>query len=186
MTLTELAMPPFEARAAFQEYRWALKQRANAEDRALMNAYRALARRRRVIDLIGSMQAAGVDEHDRPRLAIVRADAAWVECRTQRDGGAEFAIPGSYRVNARPDTRRRLPPGTFPVGVGIWGRARVPLIPPRYRPAHALRNYFLLWEAEWVSVPKDPILLRDLGKNLYAVLAQWDLTPLEQAVLRTR
>jgi len=48
------------------------------------------------------------------------------------------------------------------------------------------RAHFLLWEAEWMTVPSDPILLRHLGRNLYAVKAQSDLTPVGQAILRAR
>ena len=47
------------------------------------------------------------------------------------------------------------------------------------------RAHFLLWEAEWMTVPSDPIL-RHFGRNLYAVMAQWDLTPVGQAILRAR
>jgi len=48
------------------------------------------------------------------------------------------------------------------------------------------RAHFLLWEAEWMTVPSDPILLRHFGRNLYAVMAQSDLTPVGQAILRAR
>lgn len=45
----------------------------------------------------------------------------------------------------------------------------------------------ILWEAEWQAVPpKDPALLRHLGGDLYAVVAVWDLTELERAVLGGR
>lgn len=193
MDVAELTMSPYDARAAFKEYRGALKTKYSAEDKALLNAYRALSLRRRVIDIIGAMRQSGVDALHRPKLAIVRADVETVYCKTERDGGAQFSIENSPRHNAAADSLIRMPAGTFPVmTLEEWQRAptylqaRVPTIPPRFRPEHALSNYFLLWEAEWRDVPKDPILLRHLGKNLYAVLAQWDLTPVEQAVLRTR
>jgi len=35
-------------------------------------------------------------------------------------------------------------------------------------------------------VPSDPLLLRHFGRNLYAVMAQWDLTPVGQAIRRAR
>lgn len=66
-------------------------------------------------------------------------------------------------------------------------RALVPLIPPNLRPARALVRYVILFEAEWEPVPPtDPLLLRHLHGDLYAVLAAWDLTPLERAVLAGR
>ncbi|WP_417382176.1 hypothetical protein [Gimesia sp.] len=45
-------------------------------------------------------------------------------------------------------------------------------------------RYALPWETEWETISVDPMLLKHLGKSLYVVLAHWDLTPLEQAVLR--
>jgi len=63
-------------------------------------------------------------------------------------------------------------------------------MPPEHRPSHHPRNYLMLWEAEWSvdqSVPPgDPALLSHIGGDLYEVLAEWDLTPLEQAVLAGR
>lgn len=191
MTVAEITTDRFTAREAFREYRAALKRTHSAEDEALMKGYRALSRRQRVVDLYASMRAAGVDEQGRPRLAICRADAEMVWCRRSRDGSAEFRVQqwGS-RANEAADRRRHIPPGTLPAILSgsspIECRARVPLIPPRFRPDALLTNYFLLWEAEWVSVPVDPILLRHLGKNLYAVVAQWDLSELERAVLGAR
>ena len=44
----------------------------------------------------------------------------------------------------------------------------------------------LLWEPRWERRPRppgDPALLKHLAGPLYAVLATWDLTPVEQAVL---
>jgi hypothetical protein len=62
----------------------------------------------------------------------------------------------------------------------------VPPIPPRFRPGQPDR-YHILWEAEWAKVPpRDPALLRALGDGLYVVLAVWDLTELERAVLGIR
>ena len=61
--------------------------------------------------------------------------------------------------------------------------ALIPNVPPALRPAHALSNYHLLWEAEWRVAPGpppgDPALLKHIGGDLYSVLAVWDLTPVE-------
>jgi hypothetical protein len=64
----------------------------------------------------------------------------------------------------------------------------LPLVPLPLRPKRALTNYHVLWEAEWRrAVPVDPLLLRRLGKgDLWLVVAQWDLTPVEVAALSTR
>jgi hypothetical protein len=66
----------------------------------------------------------------------------------------------------------------------------VPHIPPGLRPAHHLRNYHILWEAEWHPVappaPRDPALLRRIAGDVFAVVAVWELTELERAVLGAR
>ena len=57
---------------------------------------------------------------------------------------------------------------------------------------HSQRQaWHILWEVtEWSSTPQsgpapyDPLLLKHLGGQLYAVLAEWDLTPLERAVMQ--
>jgi len=85
--------------------------------------------------------------------------------------------------------------GTFPLltdppiapGREVNGRAMVPSIPPSLRPPHSFASYYILWEAVWEPIaPRDPMLLRPLGNNLYAVVAVWDLTDLERAVLNAR
>ena len=170
---------------AFQEYRAAVKARYSEEDAVLMRAYRALGQGRKVLDLFAVIQEAGLNANGQPKLAVCRADAQIVNCRRYWNGRVEF-WSGSLRRNAKANRAIRLPRMTFPTGKDLDCRATVPLIPPAYRPAGSLDRYHLLWEADWTAVPKDPILLRHLGKNLYAVLAAWELTPVEQAILRAR
>ena len=74
-------MSRLDARAAFRQYRNALKQCRSpsaAEDELLMKTYREIARGCRVLDLRETLKLAGVDERWRPKLAIARADAAMV------------------------------------------------------------------------------------------------------------
>jgi len=56
------------------------------------------------------------------------------------------------------------------------------------RPKTKLEGFHTLWEVEtWtLEPPRDPVLLRRLGGDLYVVLAVWDLTDLERAVLGAR
>lgn len=78
-----------------------------------------------------------------------------------------------------------MPFNTFPINGGKTSRARVPFIPPQHRPRFRLDRYHLLWDAVWEqALPVDPLLLKHLDGPFYAVLAAWDLTPLEQAVMR--
>ena len=64
----------------------------------------------------------------------------------------------------------------------------VPIVPLHLRPKRGLQNYYTLWEAEWGPiVPKDPMLLRPIGKgDMWLVVAAWDLTEVERAALSTR
>jgi hypothetical protein len=61
------------------------------------------------------------------------------------------------------------------------------MVPPDVMPARGcdLSKHFVLWEVEnWDAAPPiDPILLRPIGGNLYAVVAQWDLTEVERMII---
>ena len=49
--------------------------------------------------------------------------------------------------------------------------------------------YFVLFEvAEWNEVPvaKDPYLLKRINANAFVVLAEWDVSEVELAVMRGR
>lgn len=45
---------------------------------------------------------------------------------------------------------------------------------------------FILWEVDrWIpEPPRDPFLLKHIGAGLYAILAAWELTEIERAVMR--
>ncbi len=65
--------------------------------------------------------------------------------------------------------------------------ALAPKIPPRHHPGD-LSKYYLLWEPKWEAKAPDPdpMLLSRIGDNFFAIVAVWDMTPLEQAVLEGR
>lgn len=102
-------------------------------------------------------------------------------------------------------------PGTLPVmpNKDFVAGAMVPTIPPGKRP-DKLDDFVLIWEVfDWRGIPTpvpsrfavfrekfaekmqdlsdsvvlDPILLRPLGGPLYAVIAAWDLSPLEATII---
>ena len=145
---------------------------------------------------------------DLPVLAAFRADKRWtwtdgisrdgtLTLRAHAHGAPErfsatrFQVVGVF---SQDDSRRALTQWTDPSF-----RALLPTIPPHLRPMRSLygervpmdlSKYIVLWEAEWELdrsvAPGDPALLRHLGGALYTVDAQWDLTPVEQAVLAGR
>lgn len=192
---------PARAREAFQEYRRAVRQGStDPNDALLLESYREIMNGRRVLDVAQAMKQAGLNRDGSPRLAIIRAD--YKLCYAGWDGPQLwFSHHGDWKFD-----RRIRKPMKMPVGCPLrpnpfywngekhisnpantWsGRAVVPSIPPRFRPDRHLRHYHILWEAEWESMPVDPLLLKHLGGTMYAVMAQWDLTPLESALLRDR
>lgn len=183
------------------------------EDHAMLRGYRELARGRRLIRLSDTLLRGGTvrvphvwnhyDPTQRtfvgaegdavlPALAVMRADRpwCWVGVEDSKLPRAWFLPWPHYR--GRRDSVV-TPPMTGLVVPGGYGDARfraiVPSVPPALRPRHHLRNYFILWEAEWVKpmgvpvAPRDPALLQRIMGDLFVVLAVWDLTDLERAVL---
>lgn len=191
-----------DARRAFLAYRNSVLAEHDAarrrEHEILMRGYSAIARGKQVIDLVKAMRDAGLQDGTfLPKLAIVRADAAFCLLQMRDDGGATFDWQ-EWRTRGHGVS---LPADTFSRYVESWqgagatrprawsprARALTPMIPPHLRPAGSLQHYHILWDAVWTrEPPKDPLLLRHLGGPLYAIVAAWDLTPLEQAVMRGR
>lgn len=208
MDLATIEMPTEEAEKAFQEYRAAVRERHDQEDEQIMKGYRVLAKGGRLIRLSHTLQFGGADlvrvrrlwqggsiEVSVPRIAVARANRTTVwTWGIQENGSCTMQTKRDPHVNNRVDVMR-FPAGTFEPGQqDEWRsvpriRAVVPNIPPRLRPRVGLGNFHVLFEAEWgldPEPPVDPALLRHIGGDLYAVVATWDLTELERAVLAGR
>jgi hypothetical protein len=177
-----------DAREAVRHYARAVKERHSEEYKVLLDGYRAILRGKRVIDLNGAIASAGTDELGRPKLAVVRADCAW--CQVHRIDGMAVRFESRHVrhewLSAR-GRRARIQVHGFSGRLLAFGGAHdamAPLIPPQHLPAaHRLSEYVVLFEADWQRAPVDPILLRPINHPLYAVVAAWDLTSLERAVL---
>lgn len=189
MNLPTIDMPRPEARRRLEEYRALLAVTRTREDELIRRGYAALARGETVFSLPEAIRAGGWDSAGRPNLAVARASARQVRLsasgadlmyvsdegwRTQNRG----ALVNHWTVVVRgvPDTRTRT---------AFRSAAMVPPIPPRFRPKpQRLHLFHVLWEAEWtLQPPHDPALVRWLGGDLWAVMATWDLTEIERAVL---
>lgn len=204
MDVNHLTMPRSEARKQFELYRELLKKKHDETDEELCRAYEAMAEGTDLIDLESTLKEVGVDENYMPKLAIIPANAHWCWWSGNGRGGGVFhterlrvgdGIPtaAAKRVTI-PDKVFAPKPHRYNGGMTTYhetnGKALVPTVPAQYRPKRGLSSYHILFEAEWEPVPPvDPILLKRLGgpgSNLYAVIAQWDLSPLEQSVLKRR
>lgn len=202
MNVETIQMPRADAEAALRTYRSQLETRLSAEVRAdyerIETAYAALAEGTPLIDLHRAIGGAGVDTAGRPVLAVCRADRKSTRWTSTREDIVFDASARPVPSWGPPDRRRRAPWMVVRVPRAVFSvvpngredRAVAPLIPAEVREAVGRfdpRGHLLLWEAVWEpSPPIDPMLLRPIGGTLCAVLAAWDLTEVERAVLAGR
>jgi hypothetical protein len=162
------------------------------EDRQLLLAYKALKEGQRLLHLPSVIRDAGWTKNWLPKLAIARATAKQVTFFT---GSNPYFEGGPW--DSKVENSVKVTHSIFPAEItnGTWRQsnnhpsravALVPIVPPHLRPDN-IEKYHILWEAEWkFQAPGDPILLSRVNDDTYAVIAQWDLTPLEQRLLESR
>lgn len=206
MNVTTITMPKEQAEAKLSAYQEQLRRRSDAEYEAALAGYQALAEGTPLISLTEAIRGGGFDEKMRPKLAVARADRRQVMFLWRsRDTTAWFDTNLSTRWSGRHwlslcveiDMGRRH--GQKQAGIShycemdVQGFALVPMVPADVRPSGNLRDYFILWEVEqWsdrrigAQADRDPYLLRHLGGDLYAVVAEWMLTDLERLVMAGR
>lgn len=166
-----------DAATALREYR-VHRNTYDERDWEIERIYRAIARGKKVISVVESIKTAGLDDLKRPRFAIARANAELCRCSRERDA-LTFKTAESW--TSRGGINVPWPGMVY----GSSLRAIVPRIPPQHRPiAKSLASYHILWEADWEEIPRDPMLLRRIGKDAWVVLAAWDLSDVEMNVLR--
>lgn len=200
MNVPQITMEKEAAQTKLEAYRVQLHRRADAEYEAVYAGYAALAEGRPLINLTEAFNHAGLDGNGRPRLAIARADRKQVQVTTRRhwarltNGMVRFDATSVnyYQANYQ---------GTLVVEVQIDGLSRdmhdgyalVPMVPADVRPSGDMKDFFVLWEVEeWADTrhrtepDRDPYLLKHLAGDLYIVVAEWDLTDLERAIMAGR
>lgn len=200
MDVTTITMDPAQAQAKLQAFRKALGKRHSkevaAEWSAAAAAYAELAKGTPLIDPIAAIGAAGWKADGYPRLAIGRADQRFVywERRTHApDTNWTFTAMRQKDLWRNRQTAANLKftvegnKASAPSVLQSSGVAMVPMVPPDVLPERGcdLSKHFILWEVDsWKAAPpKDPMLLKPIGGDLYAVIAHWDLTPLEMAII---
>ncbi|MCW4047333.1 MAG: hypothetical protein NWE99_07205 [Candidatus Bathyarchaeota archaeon] len=211
MEVDELAMPKQQAEAEFNALKQALRQNSHLRKeqirRDMCAVYGHLHHGKKIIDIYTSFQKAGLNKDGDPKLAICRADAKQCYCYKFKDGSAVFADQRWITAPRKTFGDIKLPAGTFKwppqrtdIPMDNWQndikgskniQTPVPIIPAKILVNEVkilLKNYHILWEVEeWKpEPPRDPILLKQLTPNLFGVLATWDPTPLERAIIRGR
>ncbi len=183
MNVQPLAVDKDVALEALKEYR---EHRAKWDkmDAEIARIYRAISKGKVVISIHDAIVRGGIDSAGRPKLAIMRADQTVALCDPWSPTIVRYMGNRSSRAS---DLSFEIPwPSRTPVFRG-WLRAILPRIPPQHRPAAGeLSKYHLLWEADWTDIPRDPYLLKRIGKDAWLVCAGWELSEVELSVLRAR
>ncbi len=181
----------------------------------LKKIYGHMKHGRSIIDLWAAMKQAGIRASGNPKLAICRAHAKKCRFKKIKGGSGVFYYEREKFRNSWDQWIQdiNIPSGTFAhweetTDKRTWNdngvvksyevkeikeqdvETIVPIIPAKFLNAlrGSLKNYHILWEVKkWKPVPPiDPILLRQLTPNMFVVLATWDLTKLERAVIKGR
>ncbi len=193
-----IEVSPEEAKKLYGDYAEVVKTRKEKYLKELKKVYKHLSRGGKVLDIYEVFKSSGINKEGQPSLGICRADIKRCYFRRDRLGSGVFSANEKYYdSNTPPRFDVDLPSKTFPDwktdGDGrILNRVMetsVPIVPAHLLPKGKLDNYFILFEVEqWDEVPeaKDPFLLRRINANAFLVLAEWDLTDVEMAVIRGR
>lgn len=210
MELETIVVPEEEAKEQVRLLKQLFKENAsiakNGIYRDLQRAYGHMKHGGKIIDIFQVLKATGQGEDGNPKIAICRADAKKCYLSKQGNGSAIFSHLPPDRWGRR-QARKTYKEIQTPEGTYVWrnkegipARSRydikdeevstiAPIIPPQIlidSVKHNLKNYHILWEVEdWkVEPPRDPLLLKMITLNLFAILATWDLTELERAIIK--
>jgi hypothetical protein len=181
MKVEELRVDPTNARELWRKYQ---EHRAyqSPHDEEIAAIYKRIAQGRTVIRALESIRVAGLNAEGFPKLAICRADmttCVWRPATNRCTFGESWPRSKSRKTVKMdwPDLNSQK----------YMAEAVVPLIPVHLRPRRGIENYHILWEAEWTKrYPVDPFLLRRFGGDAWLVVAAWDLTEVERAVMAGR
>jgi hypothetical protein len=205
LKVEQIAIPKKKAEQEYEAYKQELRYGKTQFNKDMLSLYAHMKHGGKVIDLWEAMKLAGLNKDGDPKLAITNADSpkvrftkeyTWQNNVTVANGG--IFRPIGYSYNRRENYKIVIPKEFFPEwpkdAKGSIIRQQVETITPTV-PAkilnplrsHKLENYHILWEVEdWKLIPKDPMLLKRITPNMFCVLATWDLTELERAVIRGR
>jgi len=184
-TLTETKRAATEK---WHEYKNAEKVNKDPMYKDLRKVYNQIKNGKKVIDIFKVIQKGDVHANFHPKLAIAKALTKNITCKYYQDGTVKF-LNDRNELAADVILKNCLP--TFKMQ-RTWDfqilQAPVPIVPPKFLPKILTDDYYILWEVdEWKQVPPtDPFLLKRITTTLFVVLAGWDLTELEKAVMAGR
>lgn len=208
-TAEVLTMPSSEALTLFRQYAAAARTSRRKQDAAIRDVFHALSEGRGVINITNAIKQAGVySKNGHPKLAVLRANEPEVFFRRFANGAGIFGCRAYLARGRNAEAQRQLRQYDLPEGtLTTWDnipreerphsyqphdyyemhRAPAPVIPPQHRPPDSLSKFLLMWHVEeWKRVaPVDPMLLLPMETvpGMAVVVAHWDLTPVERAVM---
>lgn len=203
MNTTTIEMPVEQAKEKLKSLRRKAHKDAEEFYAGCTEAYEALEKGTPLISLTQAIREGGFDNQMRPNLAVARADRKqvrfdWSSGRKIADFNSNLSIYGhQYPTLIQSIDMGRVHGWVHEDGwrKQIRAYARVPEVPADVRPKTGqLKEWFILWEVDdWseepflADPPRDPYLLKQIGDtDLYAVLAEWDLTEVERAVMKNQ
>lgn len=197
MQLPTIEMPTELAQKKLDEYRDFRLADLAEDEKVMKRSFKALAEGKKLFNLYEVMRRAGTNHLVQPRLGIARADWKEVYFTGWANGEGEFHPTKSTKDSNAKNNSIYCRGKSFPEEIDKWGwsgywgkdgeellRSVVPVIPQQLKPPHKLLNYHILFEPQWETLPgRDPILCKRISPNMFIILASWDLTDLELAVL---
>jgi hypothetical protein len=177
MNVDVIRVPKEQAIEQLEKYKHIQAEKRIKEDTEMRRMWKA-ATEYPLLNVATALKEAGRNEQGHPLLALARADwktlfwSRWENgfSSSQRYWTKKYAI--------------KLPSDTYPNDKLTRAVTSVPFIPPDLRPDDALSKYHILFEVkEWKSYPTDPFLLKQVSGWIFAVIGEWDLTPLEAILL---
>lgn len=223
MNVETITMEPEAALEQLKAYKAKLKgkmiARANThmkeEYQTAIDTLRQLGNGYPILDIEEAIKNAPVDEMERPRLAIARADCKQVQfCWRENKNDACFTSSDDDDDREHLTFWNKISSKNIELNMGrqhhfqklsnwegktqmypatIYAYSLVPLIPPSVKLSAKAENFHILWEVEkWSEKEtkpepdKDPYLLRRINSTLFAVVDEWELTELERLVMKHR
>lgn len=200
---TSLTETKKQATEKWHDYKAAAKAYKDPIYADLQKIYNQVKGGKKVIDIHKVIAKGGIHQNFHPKLAIAKATNKKVWCVYENVGNIRY-------MNNEQDWRSRIcaadivlkdclpivPDKYLPKA--SWSNtghtnkfelsAPVPLIPAKLRPQKLTDDYYILWEVDtWQMIPPtDPYLLRRITKNMFVVVAGWDLTEIEKAAMAGR